>query len=48
MPLDTIAVAYVPAIARSGRWAHLLTADVRRLWGRGDPAAPVNVRLAPV
>jgi anaerobic selenocysteine-containing dehydrogenase len=48
MPLDTIAVAYVPAIARSGRWAHLLTADVRRLWGRGDPAAPVGVRLARV
>jgi anaerobic selenocysteine-containing dehydrogenase len=48
MPFDTIAVAYVPAIARSGRWAHLLTADVRRLWGRGDPAAPVSVRLARV
>jgi anaerobic selenocysteine-containing dehydrogenase len=48
MPPDTIAVAYVPAIVRSGRWAHLLTADVRRLWGRGDPAAPVSVRLAQV
>ena len=48
MPLDTIAVAYVPAIPRSGRWAHLLAADVRRLWGRGDPAAPVSVRLARV
>lgn len=48
MPPDTIAVAYVPEIARSGRWAHLLTADVRRLWGPGDPAAPVSVRLARV
>ena len=46
MPLDTIAVAYVPAVPRSGRWAHLLTDDVRRLWGRGDPAAPVSVRVA--
>jgi anaerobic selenocysteine-containing dehydrogenase len=48
MPLDTIAVAYVPAIPKGGRWAHLLVADVRRLWGRGDPAVPVGVRLARV
>jgi anaerobic selenocysteine-containing dehydrogenase len=45
MAPDTIAVAYVPAIPRGGRWAHLLAADVRRLRGSGDPAGPVSVRL---
>ena len=48
MASETVAVSYVPAIPRSGRWAHLLAADVRRLWGRGEAAAPVSVRLARV
>jgi hypothetical protein len=48
MAPETIAVAYVPAIPHSGRWAHQLLADVRRLWGRGDLAGAVSVRLARV
>lgn len=48
MASEVVAVSYVPAIPRSGRWANLLTADVRRLWGRSEAAAPVSVRLARV
>lgn len=45
MPIDTVAVAYVPALKPGGRWAQLMTADVRRLWGRRDPSGPMNVRV---
>lgn len=48
MAPETVAVSYVPAVPHSGRWAHLLGVDVRRLLGRGDPAGPVSVRLARV
>jgi anaerobic selenocysteine-containing dehydrogenase len=45
MPIDTVAVAYVPALKPGGRWAQMMTADVRSLWGRRDPAGPMNVRV---
>lgn len=48
MPIDTVAVAYVPALKPGGRWARMMTADVRRLWGRRDPTSPMNVRVARV
>ena len=48
MPVDTIAVAYVPALKPGGRWAQMMTADVRSLWGRRDPAGPMNVRVTRV
>ena len=48
MPLDTVAVAYVPALKPGGRWAQLMTADVRSLWGRRDPTGLMNVRVTRV
>lgn len=33
MPPDVVAVAYVPGAPQGGRWARLVDADVRRLWG---------------
>ena len=48
MPIDTVAVAYVPALKPGGRWAQMMTADVRSLWGRRDPTGPMNVRVTRV
>lgn len=48
MPADTVAVAYVPALKPGGRWAQMMTADVRSLWGRRDPGVPMNVRVTRV
>lgn len=45
LPPGTIAVAYVPAPAAAGRWARLVTSDVRRLWEGGEPAGSVAVRV---
>ncbi len=44
---DSIAVAYVPAHARGGRWARLVDADVRRLWGGEGCRRPCHVRVVP-
>jgi len=44
---DVVAVAYVPSLATGGRWARLMSADVRQLIGR-DAAAVVRVRVTPV
>jgi anaerobic selenocysteine-containing dehydrogenase len=44
-PPGTVAVAFVPALASSGRWARLVAADVRQLWGRGEPGGPLAVRV---
>ena len=48
MPIDTVAVAYVPALKPGGRWAQMMAADVRSLWGRRDPTGPMNVRVTRV
>lgn len=48
-PPNTIAVAFVPALAAAGRWARRVEADVRRLWGRGaSRGEPIEVRVTPV
>ncbi len=44
-PPGTLAVAFVPALASSGRWARLVDADVRRLWGGAEPGGPLAVRV---
>jgi anaerobic selenocysteine-containing dehydrogenase len=44
----TVAVAFVPALGTGGRWARLVSADVRRLWGRQPRTASVGVRVTPV
>jgi anaerobic selenocysteine-containing dehydrogenase len=47
IPPNTIAVAYVPALRRGGRWAREVDADVRTLWD-GAAREPISVRVAPV
>lgn len=47
MTADAIAVAYVPAQAGGGRWARLVDADVRRLWGADGCQRPCHVRVTP-
>jgi len=44
-PPGTIAVAFVPAQRAGGRWAQLVSADVRRLWGRRPRSETVGVRV---
>jgi anaerobic selenocysteine-containing dehydrogenase len=48
MPVNTIAVAYVPAVRQGGRWARQVDADVRQLWPDGAPRDPITVRVTPV
>jgi anaerobic selenocysteine-containing dehydrogenase len=48
MARGTVAVAYVPASAGGGRWARLLQADVRVLFGRDGAASPSPVRVAAI
>jgi anaerobic selenocysteine-containing dehydrogenase len=45
MPSGTVAAAFVPAQRNGGRWARLVTSDVRRLWGRRTPSEAVAVRI---
>lgn len=45
MPAGMAALSYVPAVARGGRWARLLDADGRRLWGRAPARSVCRVRL---
>ena len=47
MASDSVAVAYVPTHARGGRWARLVDADVRRLWGGEGCRRPCHVRVVP-
>jgi anaerobic selenocysteine-containing dehydrogenase len=48
-PPDTIAVAYVPSLSSSGRWARLVAADVRRLRDDDDNGnRPIEVHVAAV
>ena len=47
-PANTIAVAYVPALRRGGRWARLVEADVRNLWEHGAARDAISVRVTPV
>jgi anaerobic selenocysteine-containing dehydrogenase len=44
-PPETVVVAFVPALASSGRWARLVAADVRQLWGRRATGEPLAVRV---
>lgn len=44
-PPGTIAVPFVPALPTGGRWARLVSADVRRLLGRDGTAQTVRVRV---
>lgn len=45
MPAGVAALSYLPAVAESGRWARLLDADGRRLWGRSAARGFRVVRL---
>lgn len=45
MPAGVAALSYVPAVARGGRWARLLDADGRRLWGHAPARDVCRVRL---
>ncbi len=47
-PPGTIAVAFVPALRGGGRWARLMSADVRRLWDQRAGMEPIDVRVTPV
>jgi len=44
----TVAVAFVPGLGAGGRWARLVVADVRQLWGRRPRSEAVAVRVTPV
>jgi anaerobic selenocysteine-containing dehydrogenase len=47
MPRDAVALSFVPSVPHGGRWAHLMTGDVRGLWPAGaDVSAAVAVRVA--
>ncbi len=48
MPPGSIAVAYVPAMPSAGRWARLVSADVRKLWRGAAPDEPVTVSVTAV
>jgi len=45
-PPEIVAVAYLPSLRTGGRWARLVSADVRQLLGRN--AGGVRVRVTPV
>jgi predicted molibdopterin-dependent oxidoreductase YjgC len=45
-PPDVVAVAFVPALHAGGRWARLMSADVRRLFDATGRAA-MRVRVTP-
>ena len=45
MPRDTLAVAFVPTVRTGGRWARLLRADARRLWGDAALGGSCAVRV---
>ena len=44
-PPGTLVVAYVPALARGGRWAQLVQADVRQLFAGGEAEGSTAVRV---
>jgi anaerobic selenocysteine-containing dehydrogenase len=47
MPRDAVALSFVPSVPHGGRWAHMVTGDVRGLWPAGaDVSAAVAVRVA--
>jgi anaerobic selenocysteine-containing dehydrogenase len=48
MAPGTIAAAFVPALGAGGRWARLVAADVRTLWGRRPRTEAIGVRVRPV
>jgi anaerobic selenocysteine-containing dehydrogenase len=46
MPRDMVALAFVPSVPHGGRWAHMVTGDMRGLWPAGvDPSVAVAVRV---
>ena len=47
-PPGIVAVAFVPALGSGGRWARLVSADVRRLCGRDARMESVAVRVTAV
>jgi anaerobic selenocysteine-containing dehydrogenase len=47
MPRDAVALSFVPSVPHGGRWAHMMTGDVRGLWPAGaDMSVAVAVRVA--
>lgn len=47
MPRDAVRLSFVPSVPHGGRWAHMVTGDVRGLWPAGaDVSAAVAVRVA--
>lgn len=45
MPLETVALAFVPAVVGAGRWARRIASDLRSLAGDGPLATELMVRV---
>jgi hypothetical protein len=46
MPPNTLALAFVPTVPKGGRWARMLNADARALFGANEPGKPCPVQIA--